>query len=110
MRLSLLLVNGSPLNNGRRHRRIQFHSGFPVFHPDSYQSLTKAIRQLEKRGQPRLFRVSRMQRCVWAQMEGGALRLHGSHASSPENLARVVEIFEREGGRRPGNAREVTCC
>jgi hypothetical protein len=34
-------------------------------------------------------------------MEGGKLRLHGSHASSPENLAQVVEIFEREGGRRP---------
>jgi hypothetical protein len=34
-------------------------------------------------------------------MEEGKLRLHGSHASSPENLARMVEIFEREGGRRP---------
>ncbi len=34
-------------------------------------------------------------------MEGGKLRLHGSHSSSPENLARIVEIYEREGGRRP---------
>ena len=48
-----------------------------------------------------LFRVVQMQRCVWAEMEGGKLRLHGSHASSPENLAQLVEIFEREGGRRP---------
>jgi len=73
----------------------------PIFHLDSYQSLTKAIRQLERRGEPGLFRVSQMQRCIWAQMEEGKLRLHGSHASSPENLARMVEIFEREGGRRP---------
>jgi hypothetical protein len=56
---------------------------------------------LEKRGEPGLFRVVQMQRCVWAEREGGKLRLHGSHASSPESLARVVEIFEREGGRRP---------
>lgn len=38
---------------------------------------------------------------VWAEIEEGKLRLHGSHASSPENLAQIVEIFEREGGRRP---------
>ena len=73
----------------------------PILHLDSYQSLTKAMAALEKRGEPGLFRVSQMQRCVWAEMEGGKLRLHGSHASSPENLAQLVEIFEREGGRRP---------
>ena len=73
----------------------------PILHLDSYQSLTKAIAALEKRGEPGLFRVVQMQRCVWAEMEGGKLRLHGSHASSPENLAQIVEIFEREGGRRP---------
>ena len=73
----------------------------PILHLDSYQSLTKAMVALEKRGEPGLFRVLQMQRCVWAEMENGKLRLHGSHASSPENLARVVEIFEREGGRRP---------
>jgi hypothetical protein len=56
---------------------------------------------LEKRGEPGLFRVVQMQRCVWAEMGKGELRLHGSHASSPENLARIVEIFEHEGGRRP---------
>jgi hypothetical protein len=73
----------------------------PILRLDSYQSLTKAIAALEKRGEPGLFRVVQMQRCIWAEMEGGKLRLHGSHASSPENLARIVEIFEREGGRRP---------
>src|SRR5438046_10437928 len=73
----------------------------PILHLDSYQSLTKAMAALEKRGEPGLFRVVQMQRCVWAEMEKGKLRLHGSHASSPENLAQIVEIFEREGGRRP---------
>ena len=73
----------------------------PILHLDSYQSLTKAMAALEKRGEPGLFRVVQMQRCVWAEIEGGKLRLHGSHASSPESLAQIVEIFEREGGRRP---------
>src|SRR5882724_6784417 len=73
----------------------------PILHLDSYQSLTKAMAALEKHGKPGLFRVVQMQRCVWAEVEGGKLQLHGSHASSPENLAQLVEIFEREGGRRP---------
>ena len=73
----------------------------PILHLDSYQSLAKAMAALEKRGEPGLFRVLQMQRCVWAEMESGKLRLHGSHASSPDNLAPIVEIFEREGGRRP---------
>jgi hypothetical protein len=73
----------------------------PILHLDFYQSLTKAMAALEKRGKPGLFRVLQMQRCVWAEVENGKLRLHGSHASSPENLAEVVKIFEREGGRRP---------
>jgi hypothetical protein len=73
----------------------------PILHLDSYQSLTRAIETLEKRGRPGLYRILQMQRCVWAEMDGGKLRLHGSHASSPEGLARVVKIYEREGGRRP---------
>ena len=56
---------------------------------------------LEKRGRPGLYRVVQMQRCVWAELEHGKLRLHRSHASSPESLAQLVEIYEREGGRRP---------
>lgn len=73
----------------------------PILHLDSYQSLTKAMAALERRGEPGLFRVLQMQRCIWAEIENGKLRLHGSHASSPENLAQMVEIFGREGGRRP---------
>lgn len=73
----------------------------PILHLDAYQSLTKAMAALEKHGQPGLYRIVQMQRCVWAEMEQGKLRLHGSHASSPENLAQIVEIYDREGGRRP---------
>src|SRR5207302_8635808 len=73
----------------------------PILHLDSYQSLTKAMAALEKRREPGLYRVVQMQRCIWAEMEEGKLRLHGSHASSPENLAQVVEIYDCEGGRRP---------
>jgi hypothetical protein len=73
----------------------------PILHLDSYQSLSKAVEALERRGEPGLFRVVQMQRCIWAEMEGKKLRLHGSHASSPESLAQIVEIYEREGGRRP---------
>ena len=73
----------------------------PILHLDSYQSLTKAMAVLERRGKPGLFRVVQMQRCVWAEMEHKKLQLHNSHTSSPTNLAQMVEIFEREGGRRP---------
>ena len=73
----------------------------PVLHLDSYQSLSKAMEGLEKREKPGLYRVLQTQRCVWAEMEDGKLRLHGSHVSSPESLAEVVKIFQREGGRRP---------
>src|SRR5437763_5872903 len=73
----------------------------PILHLDSYQSLSKAMDTLEKRGKPGLYRVVQTQRCIWAEMERGRLRLHRSHASSPESLARLVEIFEREGGRQP---------
>src|SRR5882724_3483354 len=73
----------------------------PVLHLDAYQSLTKAMGTLEKRGKPGLYRIVQMQRCVWAEKEGGKLRLHGSHAASTENLAQIVKIYKREGGRRP---------
>lgn len=73
----------------------------PVLHLDASQSLTLAIKALEKRGQPGLYRVLQTQRCLWGEIQNGKLRLHGSHASSPESLARIVEIFEREDSRRP---------
>jgi hypothetical protein len=73
----------------------------PVLHLDAYQSLSKAIEALEKFGKPGLFRVTQTQRCVWAQVEDGKLRMHGSHVSSLESLAELTKIFEREKGRRP---------
>jgi len=73
----------------------------PILHLDSYQSLTKAIEALEERGHTGLYRIVQTQRCIWAELEGGKLRLHGSHVSSPENLARLAKIYEHEGGRRP---------
>ena len=73
----------------------------PILHLDSSQSLSKAMEALEKRGQPGLYRIVQMQRCIWAEMEKGKVRLHGSHASSPKSLAKLTELFEKEKGRRP---------
>jgi hypothetical protein len=72
-----------------------------ILHPDSCQSMSKAMEALEKRGQAGLYRVVQTQRRIWAESENGKLRLHGSHVSSPDNLATLAEIFEREGGHRP---------
>jgi hypothetical protein len=63
--------------------------------------MTDALEVLKRRGKPGLYRVVQMQRCIWAEIESGALRLHGSHAFSPDDLARIVALYEREGGRRP---------
>jgi hypothetical protein len=73
----------------------------PILYLDSYQTLTKAIAALEGRGQPGLYRIVQMQRCLWGEMKDGKLRLHGSHVSSPESLASLAQIYEREGGKRP---------
>src|SRR5262249_14715673 len=84
----------------KRRREGATPQWIPILQLDSRHSLTKAVEALESRGKPGLFRILQMQRCVWAEMEGGTLRLHGSHASSPENLTQIVEILEREDGRR----------
>jgi hypothetical protein len=72
-----------------------------IFHLDADESVTKALAALEARGKPGLYRVLQMQRCIWAETEGGKLRLHGSHNNSAEGLARLIALYEREGGRRP---------
>jgi hypothetical protein len=84
----------------KRSRDGALPQWIPILHLDSNQSMTKSMAALEKRGKSGLFRIVQMQRCVWAEMEGGKLRLYGSHASSPEGLEQIVEIYEREGGRR----------
>ncbi len=73
----------------------------PVLQLDSNESLTSSLEALQQRGEPGLFRVVQTQRCIWAEMEEGKLRLHGSHVCSPDNLADLVKIYELEGGRRP---------
>jgi hypothetical protein len=74
----------------------------PVLHLDAGQSLTKAIGALENRGKPGLFRVIQTQRQIWAEVKGGSLRLRRWHASSQEDLERLTESFDRDGGRWPG--------
>jgi hypothetical protein len=73
----------------------------PALHLDSHQSLSKAIAALEKQGKPGLFRVTQTQRCVWAQIENGKLRLHGCHAPDPEGLMTLATLFKTYKGRRP---------
>ena len=73
----------------------------PILHIDAYQSLSKALEAVGKRGQPGLYRAMQTQRCIWAEMEEGKLRLYKSHVSSPESLAHFTAMYEREGGRRP---------
>jgi hypothetical protein len=72
-----------------------------ILHLDAYRSPSKAMEFLQERSKPGLYRVVQTQRCVWAQMEDGKVRLHGSHVGSTKSLAELAKIFEREGGRRP---------
>jgi len=73
----------------------------PILHLDASHSLTSALKALESRNRSGLYRVLQMQRCIWAEIEDGKLRLHASHASSPKSLAKITEIFICESGRRP---------
>jgi hypothetical protein len=72
-----------------------------ILHLDSHQSLRKSLMAIEKHGKPGLFRVTQTQRCVWAQVENGKLRLHGCHVSDPETLTTLATIFKTYKGRRP---------
>lgn len=90
------MIEGYLLSDGDGEPRWK-----PIVHLDSDQTATKAIAALRLRGEAGLFRIVQVQRIVWAEREGDGLRLHGSHTSSPENLAELVRLFEEEGGRRP---------
>jgi hypothetical protein len=65
------------------------------------ESLTAAEKALEKLGKPGLYRIVQTQRVIWAEKNGGSVRLRKSHAASPEGLDKVRQIFERTGGRYP---------
>src|SRR5437868_7121235 len=84
--------------NRRKGAKAQWK---PILHLDSYQSLTRAMQSLQNRGRPGLYRIVQTQRCVWAEMEDGKLQLHGSHASSFENLEQLAALFQQENGKRP---------
>ena len=64
-------------------------------------TLTAAEETLEKLSVPGFYRVVRMQRVIWAEVEDGAFKLRKSHASSAEGLKKMQEMFERCGGRYP---------
>ena len=64
-------------------------------------SLTAAEQALERLGEPGFYRLVQTQRIIWCEHDGSAIRLRKSHASSPQNLERMQEMFDRTGGRYP---------
>ena len=69
-------------------------------------SLTDAEAQLARRGKPGLYRLVHTQRIVWCEREDSSakpssVRLRKSHASSPQSLKRIEQMFDRTGGRYP---------
>ena len=64
-------------------------------------SLTAAERALEIKGKPGFYRLVHTQRVIWAENEGGKLRLRKSHAGSSENLDQMRKMYERHNGRYP---------
>jgi hypothetical protein len=71
-----------------------------VLHLAFGASLTAAEKAVEKL-ESGFYRVVQTQRVIWAQKEGGKLRLRKSHASSPESLEKMRQMFERCGGEYP---------
>ena len=65
------------------------------------RSLTDAETALKNLETPGLYRIVQMQRVVWAEWNGDELRLRKSHASSPESLDEIRQMFERSKGRYP---------
>jgi hypothetical protein len=64
-------------------------------------SLTAAERALARLGRPGFYRLVHTQRIVWCERDGPGVRLRKSHASSPEGLKRMQEMFDRSAGRYP---------
>ena len=62
---------------------------------------TAAESAISKRNQPGLFRLVQMQRVIWAEKINGELRPRKSHASSPQSLAEIEQMFAGSGGRYP---------
>jgi hypothetical protein len=64
-------------------------------------SQTAAEQALERMGKPGLYRLVQTQRIVWCESTGSGVRLRKSHASSPQSLERMQEMFDRTAGRYP---------
>lgn len=77
-----------------------------VCHVRGYQSLTDAIRELERRNKAGFFRITQMQRMIWAEKIDGELLLRKWHASSPEALSRTAAAFDRDKGEWRTPARQ----
>jgi|SRR5271170_2078122 len=73
----------------------------PILHLPFGTSLTFAEQAIERLGKPGFYRLTQMQRVVWAEKNEAKLRLRKSHASSPESLDRMRKMFDRNGGRYP---------
>src|SRR5215471_12230895 len=71
-----------------------------VLHLPFGTSLTAAEKAVEKLG-PGFYRLVQMQRVIWAENEDGRLRLRKSHASSPESLDKMRQMFQRCDGVYP---------
>src|SRR4051812_48068152 len=65
------------------------------------KSQTAAEAALEKLGRAGFYRLVQTQRVIWAEQEGGKLRLRKSHAASPAGLEQMRAMFERAGGKFP---------
>jgi len=66
-------------------------------------SQTGAEEALRRMGKPGFYRLVQMQRVVWCELDDSGLRLRKSHASSPENLQSMQEMFDRTAGRYPAD-------
>jgi hypothetical protein len=60
---------------------------------------TDAEHALQSLGKPGLYRLVQMQRVIWAEQDGNDLKMRKSHASSPDNLDDIRQLFERTNGR-----------
>ena len=64
-------------------------------------SQTDAEQALRRMGKPGFYRLVQTQRIVWCERDGSGFRLRKSHASSPQSLRRMQEMFDRTAGRYP---------
>ena len=64
-------------------------------------SLTAAEQALERLGRPGFYRLVHTQRVIWCEREASRLRLRKAHASSPQSLKQMQQMFDRTGGQYP---------